>query len=371
MNNYTNAINRLQEYINLLNNNNARVQIDLDYSNLDDDDDAYGLSMADISDMTSIPIQIIRNDFSTIFEWQFSLGDKERSFNNPLFEINQNFSFFFASEDDSDESNIDVLQKKIKEGTLDNTPLTVYTFDDSTFRVELTPAEAQALNSLKLDNNERTLYQKFWDTYENSFLIKDSYLYSENTSALFDNIDAINQAISNKNTVKIDYRLATSKQQFEFIPLKLVFDATDNTYYVLSIIEHLVYAFRLDRIQRCTASKSTIPYPDKADLELLDIYPQVWGCSFGDKPIKVKACFKNVANVWSKVRNELACRTCGRLYEKDELLCYEDTVYGINKFRSWIFQYGRAVKVIKPKKLKDEIVESLKIRAEMYGILKN
>ena len=70
----------------------------------------------------------------------------------------------------------------------------------------------------------------------------------------------------------------------------------------------------------------------------------------------------NVANVFNKVRKELSCRTNGQLYEKDGFLYYEDDVYGIDKFRSWIFSYGRAAIVLEPEVLCTQIITSLKDR---------
>ena len=99
------------------------------------------------------------------------------------------------------------------------------------------------------------------------------------------------------------------------------------------------------------------------------IAPNVWGNNFSctsDQTADVKVKFFNVANVHEKVRKQLACRTNGKLTEKDGCLYYEDKVYGLSRFRSWIYGYGRAAVVLKPESLRKDIINSLKKRVGYY-----
>ncbi len=41
------------------------------------------------------------------------------------------------------------------------------------------------------------------------------------------------------------------------------------------------------------------------------------------------------------------------------MLLYEDIVYGINSFRTWIYGYGSPAIVLDPKELREHIIESL------------
>ena len=90
------------------------------------------------------------------------------------------------------------------------------------------------------------------------------------------------------------------------------------------------------------------------------IAPNVWGNNFSctsDQTADVKVKFFNVAN---------ACRTNGKLTEKDGCLYYEDKVYGLSRFRSWIYGYGKAAVVLKPESLRKDIINSLKKRVGYY-----
>ena len=102
----------------------------------------------------------------------------------------------------------------------------------------------------------------------------------------------------------------------------------------------------------------------KQDLGLLDITPNVWGNFFSGKPAYVKIRFYNEANVWKKVKKELANRINGKLYEEDGFLYYEDLVYGISRLRSWVYGYSSSAVVLEPESLRQQIIESLKIRRE-------
>ena len=99
------------------------------------------------------------------------------------------------------------------------------------------------------------------------------------------------------------------------------------------------------------------------------IAPNVWGNNFSctsDQTADVKVKFFNVANVHEKVRKQLACRTNGKLTEKDGCLYYEDKVYGLSRFRSWIYGYGRAAVVLEPESLRNDIMDSLNKRVSYY-----
>ena len=41
---------------------------------------------------------------------------------------------------------------------------------------------------------------------------------------------------------------------------------------------------------------------------------------------------------------------------------YEDTVYGISKFRPWIYGFGSSAIVLEPVSLREHIIQSLKER---------
>ena len=107
-------------------------------------------------------------------------------------------------------------------------------------------------------------------------------------------------------------------------------------------------------------SSETVEHGDVSVIEQLA--PQVWGNCFTDSPEHVKVRFYNEANVWEKVRRDLACRKKGQLYEKDGFLYYEDTVYGISKFRPWIYGFGSSAIVLEPVSLREHIIQSLKER---------
>ena len=68
----------------------------------------------------------------------------------------------------------------------------------------------------------------------------------------------------------------------------------------------------------------------------------------------------------SRIRRDLECRINGTLYEKDGFLYYEDTVYGLSKFRNWVFGYGSSAVVLEPEELRESVIESLKRRMELY-----
>lgn len=205
-------------------------------------------------------------------------------------------------------------------------------------------------------------YKKIKDVQITSYdiKIKDSYLFTRQYINLNPKLELINQAIIDQKCLKIKYK--TSMGVISFIhlkPLKIAYDADENLYSILSIHNGRIQVHRLDHILSIDESDQK---PEPQNESLLNIYPNVWGNCFSDPPEHVKVKFYNEANVWNKVRKELAYRTNGKLYEDGEFLYYEDTVYGISKFRSWIYGYGSSAIVLEPQSLRQHIIDSLRTR---------
>lgn len=235
---------------------------------------------------------------------------------------------------------------------------------DPLYTISLSLEDAAALQSLHAsETNLSTTYQGMQQKYQKILYVKDSYLYNHCYDELNKKLDDLNQSISEQKCLKIRYKTSDGKIiSRSFRPLKISYDSNENLYSVISIHEGKIMVNRVDQILSIDPCTENIETPDTGILE--KIAPNVWGNCFSDEPEHVKIRFYNEANVWNKVKKELANRTNGKLYEQDGYLYYEDTVYGISKFRSWIYGYGSSAIVIEPVSLREQIIESLKIRKQ-------
>ena len=335
MTNYIPIYERLQEYYKLFSNN-------IESGFILDEDYYYGMPIRRVHELTKIPLDVIRKDIIGIRSWKYILDlddDIDESLSNELTAV-------LDLDDDSE------FNAKLLEGYFDEVPIFLSENKNGQYYIKLTSDEAYAYHHYQKQDN----YAPF---HFASYHIKDSYRYNY-IDNLSEKLELLNEAINRDAGVEIVYSPArTTDFSATIKPLKIIYDSMDNMYAVVTIVEQQVYVYRLDRIKSIKKSRHKT---DISETHLLDIAPNVWGFEFSSTPHIVKVRFYNEGKVWSKVRKDLSCRTNGKLYEKNGFLYYEDTVYGINSFRTWIYGYGSSAIVEEPLELREQIIESLKLR---------
>ena len=346
MNNYYNPYNRIHFYYSYLNSSHSDFYIE--YT-----EDSIGYSINDLSRISNIPKEIVRQDIYLIFLWQ----------DQNIYSDTESLPCIYF-----DQYIDNPTEEQFISGELDHYLLVLNTI--AAYEIPVTFEEQKALELLKKDL-EQPAHLHF-PSITKLYRVKDSYRFHHNPH-IINHLNQINDAINYQQVIKITYLSPKLKSKadylyFSFLPVKIAYDSTDNLYYVLSIGKKNsdIRSYRIDRIIHLEPVNGISDYsPDLSFL--MQIAPNVWGCNFSavsdpKNLFHVKVRFFNVANVFNKVRKELSCRTNGQLYEKDGFLYYEDDVYGIDKFRSWIFSYGRAAIVLEPEALRTQIITSLKYR---------
>jgi len=336
MNQYHDVYKRLQEYYKMFSNNaeNGFVVDDSYY---------FGMSISRISELTQIPLAVVRKDIVGIRSWKDILEYDDYVEEELSDKLNA------ALEEDNS-----VFDELILDGTFDMVPIYFSQKEEARYQIKLHSDEAHAYQNYFSDK-----HKIITPNYDSSYQIKDSYRYYY-IDKLIEKLEYINNAIQTDRCIRINYSPAQGDNFTATIkPLKIVYDSMDNIYAILTIIDQQVHVYRLDRINDITESYMNITIEDTT---ILSIAPNVWGCTFNDSAYQVKVRFYDEGNVWNKVRQDLSCRINGRLYEQDGFLYYEDIVYGISAFRNWIYGYGSSAIVLEPKVLREQIIESLKLR---------
>lgn len=371
MNNYENPYIRLQTYYSWI----SRGSYDLD-----------GMSILELHHYTQIPIDTIRLDIAAILKWQAAINSKydgdisfiSENLENRIFLDFENIKDLFKeNQSDGDMSDEDSqfeytiadmlnrfdpdLEEKLLNGGFDHIPIDIENCsltESDNFNIALSYDESLALDAIRKDITP----DKPSPITKTSFLqIKDSYRTIHDYQELTSRLQIIDEAIKKKKSLSMNYKNSIGEiLKITFQPLKISYDESENLYCVLSVSENKIQVHRLDRILDLRPGTEKV---DAGDSSIIDsIAPQVWGNCFSEQPEHVKVKFYNEANVWEKVKRDLACRTKGHLYEKDGYLYYEDTVYGISKFRPWIYGFGSSAIVQEPKSLREHIIKSLKER---------
>ena len=362
MNNYENPYIRLQTYYSWI----SRGSYDLD-----------GMSILELHHYTQIPIDTIRQDIAAMLKWQAAIDSKydgnisfiPENLENRIFLDPENIKDLFKENQSDDDSKLEdklncfdpALEERLLNGGFDHIPIDIencsLTGCDN-FNIALSYDESLALDAIRKDITP----DKPSPITKTSFLqINDSYRTIHDYRELTSRLQIIDEAIKKKKSLSMNYKNSIGEiLKITFQPLKISYDESENLYCVLSVSENKIQVHRLDRILDLRPGTEKV---DAGDSSIIDsIAPQVWGNCFSEKPEHIKVKFYNEANVWEKVKRDLACRTKGKLYEKDGYLYYEDTVYGISKFRPWIYGFGSSAIVQEPKSLRDHIIKSLKAR---------
>ncbi len=333
---------RLETYLSLFAENDSYDQVPT-------------YSLAELSERSQIPLPKVRRDFLSFYRakrisfWSPSYSEDASDYDNECLDM-------------WDATNSSEVEKKIINGA----------FDDMLFTCKYTD-EQSILTFLMLTGEEYRALQTYISELSHeqnakvSFDIKNSYRFQSNKN--LDKMFDIIAAIEHKKALEIDYCNAKHETStIRIYPLKIIYDSVENNYAILCMADKQPLVYRLDRIRSLRSCKASdaINFSTKLDPELEKIIPHVWGMSFSSEPANVKVRFYNEGNVWKKVKNDLSYRTNGSLYEEDGFLYYEDTVYGLDAFRTWIYSFGSSAIVLEPVRLREQIIDSLIARWEEY-----
>lgn len=248
MENYNPYI-RLQRYYSYLINDHDATHIDDTYK--------LGIPLHRLSDITNIPITVIRKDFLCIFQWQNSMSLASHSDQHCILpkwntilsfdedteeykQVDYQYNLGKLYEKIMDAVFPDEFEKLLLEGVLDNIPIFMDTNTFSpTYKLTLTQNEASALHLLeKNDSKTRKELKKIDATYISLYDIKDSYMFNHQYSELNDKLDLINIAINENLYLDVKYKTGKGELiSFSFHPLKIVYDVDENLYSVLSVCD--------------------------------------------------------------------------------------------------------------------------------------
>lgn len=385
-------LSRLQTYMLWLTNGPFRPMLE---------DFNIGISMNKLNELTGIPLPIIRKDFLCMIQWQIKLTRQYSHQSIPaslikydsqlpdgaeyllpinimidedclefrildgLHNISTLYEQLWAQNPDAKQEY--EFDKFLMEGVLDNLPFFRFIeYDTSDYQLQLNTEESSVLQSLHhTDTSLSRKYREVNTQNQRFIMVKESYTYVHNYNQLYEKLSLFNNAIDMISVCKIRYGTTyLDSVTLQAAPLFISYDSTEHLYALIALADTTLLVLRLDKILYAQSVQATV---DKEQYQstkshVTAIAPNVWGNCFLDTPEQVRVYFVNEGNVWQKARSVLEARVNGRLYEKDNLLYYEDTVYGISKFRSWIMGFGSSAVVLQPESLRNHILDSLKER---------
>lgn len=301
---------------------------------LKDDSARTITSIAMLSEKLELPANVVRADITNIM--RYSEGGVLD------FDIDEDTDLDIDFEELAD--NPDKIFELITEGAFDQVGLNYQDAFIGDCSVLVTSEEMDALNKIS--------------DIELPFYIKDNELVFSKIFVLPEMIALVEGAIKEHRFISFDYYEKEMQDiaTYKIVPLKIVYE--NNKFYILTCVDGLVKSFYFENI------KSEIALLEQSNdvpgSVFMTILPQVWGMDFEAEPYLVEVKFYDEGDVFNRVRAELSGRTLGELREEEGFLYYEDTVYGLDAFKEWILSFGSSAVVLKPKQLRNQIIEELK-----------
>lgn len=317
---------RLAEYFRIF------KSYDCSECEIEDESNIPVMSISQLSKTLDIPIKLMRMDITNIMK--YSDGGVID------FDIDEDSELSFDLEELID--NPEKLFDLIDAGFLDDIGLNFYDTFTSDCSIVINESEIEALEKTPI--------------CELPFLVKDNEFEFPGIAGLMEMIQIVDEAIEQQRYISFKYYEESDMVSVSIVPMRVIFE--NGTYSILTCLEGLPKCFYFDRIKTGISMGDVCSFPPGS--AYMSILPQVWGTDFMADPFLVEVQFYNDTDVFNRVRTELSGRSMGNIYEKDDCLFYEDTVYGIERFEQWVKSFGNSAVVIKPKSLRNKIIAELK-----------
>lgn len=188
----------------------------------------------------------------------------------------------------------------------------------------------------------------------------------------------INEAIGSHEAVRIRY----DSREMDMVPIKMVKMVSTGTCYcmALELDEGLgpgelmeasgrIRYVRLDRVEHveglCQGPYLLTGDWLKQELGMLDYR---WGMEDDQGPFPFAMIVYDEANLPRRLYGQLKNRRYGTWKRNaDHTYLYEDMVMDYESLKQWVMELGSSVKVIEPRRLRDEILEAAYSRLDIYG----
>lgn len=303
-----------------------------------------GITVNELADRHGVTVNIILEDLKNIF-YSDEIGgsifptneeDETEGFMEELFRGEHNDSYLFGS------------LKNEQEG----------------YSVQLSAFEKWLLDlSLDPSYKEQTKYM------QESIQVKK--VFGKISSEVLEILSQINKAIEEKQIIEIRYLTKQGeKVNYQIIPFRMVKFVDQEIYYLLAVCEEEIFFYRVDKIIQVMNAKKYANINQNIERkmnEMIEEFSKRWGMGKGREAFEFEMIVYDEAFLPERLQKELIHRQYGKWQKnKDGSFTYIDKVIGYDNLKSWVMSLGSSVKVIKPKRLAEDIINSAKLRMQFY-----
>ena len=168
--------------------------------------------------------------------------------------------------------------------------------------------------------------------------------------------EKIKLAICNSEKIEIQYK----NKKYNIIPVAIVKNMNKNKKYLFYLERRkLAHPFELSNIR----SVKILNKKDFQKEKYIEEIERRWDID-GGNPQEVEVLFFDKAI--SRLNEELSEERKKKLQKTEEGYMFKDTIDGINDFKKWIKTFGDECIILKPEKLRDEIINDYNLKEERY-----
>ena len=168
--------------------------------------------------------------------------------------------------------------------------------------------------------------------------------------------EKIKLAICNSEKIEIQYK----NKKYNIIPVAIVKNMNKNKKYLFYLERRkLAHPFELSNIR----SVKILNKKDFQKEKYIEEIERRWDID-GGNPQEVEVLFFDKAI--SRLNEELSEERKKKLQKTEEGYMFKDTIDGINDFKKWIKTFGDECIILKPEKLREEIINDYILKEERY-----
>lgn len=162
---------------------------------------------------------------------------------------------------------------------------------------------------------------------------------------------------------KLAIRYTGKEKRIELEPLGLVYYSRLRCWYLVACQEHQIKTYHLSKVQEVERLNDPFQYPKEFTLKTW--FEPRWGMEYGET-YEVKVRFQNRSQTFSKLKKDVAHRTCRLTEDEEGSLLYEDRIIGKHEFIAWVLGFGSAAEILEPPELREEIRKRIQEALERY-----
>ncbi len=169
--------------------------------------------------------------------------------------------------------------------------------------------------------------------------------------------EKIKLAICNSEKIEVQYK----NKKYNISPVAIVKNMNKNKKYLFYLQRRkLAHPFDLSNIK----SVKVLNKKDFQKEKYIEEIERRWDID-GGNPQKIEVLFLDKAT--TRLNEELSEEKIKNNFEeREEGHVFKDTIDGINDFKKWIKTFGDECIILKPEKLREEIINDYKIKKERY-----